>query len=151
MGLGSLSRGELAGERLEVALASRDQEDEHSCFSDNTHRDAVTNAQGILNVWQGSYKRLDGSELQGPGIKDWVASKDSALADRTTRQIMQSVQAAQAIPAPFDQAIQGARDSASRAKIQATIDSLVQQSKDLVEAANAVGITQLNLVDPKAN
>ena len=151
VGLGSLSRGELAGERLEVALASRDQEDEHSCFSDNTHRDAVTNAQGILNVWQGSYKRLDGSELQGPGIKDWVASKDSALADRTTRQIMQSVQAAQAIPAPFDQAIQGARDSASRAKIQATIDSLVQQSKDLVEAANAVGITQLNLVDPKAN
>ena len=76
---------------------------------------------------------------------------DSALADRTTRQITQSVQAAQAIPAPFDQAIQGARDSASRAKIQATIDSLVQQSKDLVEAANAVGITQLNLVDPKAN
>lgn len=151
MGLGSLSRGELAGERLEVALASRDQEDEHSCFSDNTHRDAVTNAQGILNVWQGSYKRLDGSLLQGPGIKDWVAAKDSALADRTTRQIRQSVEAAQAIPAPFDQAIQGARDSASRARIQATIDSLVQQSKDLVEAANAVGITQLNLVDPKAN
>ena len=80
-----------------------------------------------------------------------MASKDSALADRTTRQITQSVQAAQAIPAPFDQAIQGARDSASRARIQATIDSLVQQSKDLVEAAHAVGITQLNLVDPKAN
>ncbi|HVK54404.1 MAG TPA: imelysin family protein, partial [Burkholderiales bacterium] len=36
VGLGSLSRGELAGERLEVALASQDQEDEHSCFSDNT-------------------------------------------------------------------------------------------------------------------
>ncbi|RZJ06799.1 MAG: iron-regulated protein, partial [Haliea sp.] len=33
VGLGSLSRGELAGERLEVALASQDQEDEHSCFS----------------------------------------------------------------------------------------------------------------------
>jgi hypothetical protein len=109
------------------------------------------NAQGILNVWLGSYKRLDGSQLQGPGIRDWVASKDSALAEKTTRQITQSVEAANAIPAPFDQAIQGARDSASRAKIQATIDSLVQQSKDLVEAANAVGITQLNLVDPKAN
>src|SRR5256885_11217291 len=79
---GSLSRGELAGERLEVALASRDQEDEHSCFSDNTHRDAVTNAQGILNVWQGSYKRLDGSELQGPGIKDWVASKEDRKSTR---------------------------------------------------------------------
>lgn len=150
VGLGSLSRGELAGERLEVAMASRDQEDEHSCFSDNTHRDAVANAQGILNVWLGRYRRLDGSVLQGPGIRDWVAARDSALADRTTRQIAQSVEAAQAIPAPFDQAIQGARDAASRTRIQATIDSLVQQSKDLVEAASAVGIAQLNLVDPKA-
>ncbi|WP_280187650.1 imelysin family protein [Delftia sp. PS-11] len=150
VGLGSLSRGELAGERLEVAMASRDQEDEHSCFSDNTHRDAVANAQGILNVWLGRYRRLDGSVLQGPGIRDWVAARDSALADRTTRQIAQSVEAAQAIPAPFDQAIQGARDAASRTRIQATIDSLVQQSKDLVDAASAVGIAQLNLVDPKA-
>jgi hypothetical protein len=58
--MGSLSRGELAGERLEVALNSQDQEDEHSCFSDNTHRDAVLNATGIENVWLGRYKRADG-------------------------------------------------------------------------------------------
>lgn len=148
VGLGSLSRGELAGERLEVALASRDQEDEHSCFSDNTHRDAVTNAQGINNVWLGQFKRLDGSLLKGPGLKDWVASKNAAIAEQTTRQIAQSVAAAEQIPAPFDQAIQGNRDAASRAKIQATIDSLTQQSKDLVAAAQAIGITNLNLVEP---
>ena len=52
VGLGSLSRGELAGERLEVALNSQDQEDEHSCFSDNTHRDAVTNARAS-RTWAG--------------------------------------------------------------------------------------------------
>jgi len=57
VGLGSLSRGELAGERMEVALASQDQEDEHSCFSDNTHRDIVNNALGIENVWLARYKR----------------------------------------------------------------------------------------------
>lgn len=145
VGLGSLSRGELAGERLEVALASRDQEDEHSCFADNTHRDAVTNAQGIQNVWLGSYQRLDGSKLQGPGLRAWVATFDTAQADKTSAQIAQSVQAAKAIPAPFDQAIQ---DDAGRAKVQATIDSLVQQSKDLVEAAKAAGFEQLNLVEP---
>ena len=148
VGLGSLSRGELAGERLEVAMASRDQEDEHSCFSDNTHRDAVTNAQGIQNVWLGSYQRRDGSQLQGPGLRDWVAAHDPAIADKTSRQIAQSVDAAKAIPAPFDQAIQGAKDSAARASIQATIDSLTQQSKDLVEAAKASGFDQLNLVEP---
>ena len=148
VGLGSLSRGELAGERLEVAMASRDQEDEHSCFSDNTHRDAVANAQGIQNVWLGSYKRLDGSELKGPGLRDWMAAHDKAVAEKTTLQIAKSVAAANAIPAPFDQAIQGARDSTARAKIQTTIDALTQQSKDLVEAAKAVGFEQLNLVEP---
>lgn len=63
-------------------MASRDQEDEHSCFSDNTHRDAVANAQGIQNVWLGSYKRLDGSELKGPGLRDWVAAHDKAVAEK---------------------------------------------------------------------
>ena len=148
VGLGSLSRGELAGERLEVAMASRDQEDEHSCFSDNTHRDAVTNAQGIQNVWLGSFKRLDGAELKGPGLRDWVAVHDKAVAEKTTLQIAKSVSSAQSIPAPFDQAIQGARDSAARATIQATIDALTQQSKDLVDAAKAAGFEQLNLVEP---
>src|SRR5690606_21337958 len=102
VGLGSLSRGELAGERLEVALASQDQEDEHSCFSDNTHRDAVTNALGIENVWLGRYKRADGSVLQGPSLRDLVAARDAALAERTTRQIAASVQATEGIRAPFD-------------------------------------------------
>lgn len=149
VGLGSLSRGELAGERLEVALASQDQEDEHSCFSDNTHRDAVTNAMGIQNVWLGRYKRADGSIVQGPGLRDLVAVKDATLAERTTKQIAASVTAAEAIPAPFDQAIKGERSAPGRALVQKTIDSLTQQSKDLVEAANAVGITKLTLVQPE--
>ncbi|MBA3625212.1 MAG: iron-regulated protein, partial [Methylibium sp.] len=100
VGLGSLSRGELAGERLEVALATRDQEDEHSCFSDNTHRDAVTNALGIENVWLGRLRRADGGVLKGPSLHDWVARRDAALAERTSQQIAASVRAAEAIQAP---------------------------------------------------
>ena len=148
VGLGSLSRGELAGERLEVALNSQDQEDEHSCFSDNTHRDAVTNALGIQNVWLGQYQRADGSVLKGPSLRDLVAAKDAALADKTTQQIAASVAAAEAIQAPFDREIIGGKDAPGRQRIQKTIDSLTQQSKDLVAAANAVGITKLTLVQP---
>ena len=96
VGLGSLSRGELAGERLEVALASQDQEDEHSCFSDNTHRDAVTNALGIQNVWLGQYRRADGTVLKGAGLLNFSfpvntldlmtvrAEKPRAAADKAT-------------------------------------------------------------------
>ena len=148
VGLGSLSRGELAGERLEVALASQDQEDEHSCFSDNTHRDVVANAKGIQNVWLGEYKRADGSTLSGASLRDLVAAKNPALAERTTKQIAASVAAAEGIQAPFDREIVGAKDAPGRLRVQKTIDSLVQQSKDLVEAANAAGITKLTLVKP---
>lgn len=146
--LGSLSRGELAGERLEVALASQDQEDEHSCFSDNTHRDAVTNAKGIENVWLGRFVRVDGSTLQGPSLRDLVAAKNTALAGKTSQQISGSVKAAEAIPAPFDRAIAGAKDAPGRVSIEKTIASLTAQSNDIVAAANAVGISKLTLVQP---
>lgn len=145
VGLGSLSRGELAGERLEVALNSQDQEDEHSCFSDNTHRDSVAGALGIENVWLGRYRRADGSLLQGPSPRDLVAAADAEVAARTSRQIATSVAAAGAIQAPFDREIVGGKDAPGRLRVQATVDSLVRQSKDLVAAANAVGISRLTL------
>ena len=149
VGLGSLSRGELAGERIEVALASQDQEDEHSCFSDNTHRDVVSNALGIENVWLGRFKRVDGSVLQGASLRDLVAAKDAALADRTSQQIRASVLAAEAVQAPFDREIVGAADAPGRTRLHKVVASLTQQSKDLVSAANAIGIQRLTLVDPK--
>ena len=143
VGMGSLSRGELAGERLEVAMNTQDKEDEHSCFSDNTHRDVVNNAQGIENVWLGHYKRLDGSVVQGASLKDLVAAKNTAVAERVSQQMAQSVAHAQAIQPPFDREIVGAKDATGRLRVQKTIDSLVQQSKDLTEAAATLGITKL--------
>lgn len=146
VGLGSLSRGELAGERMEVALNSQDQEDEHSCFSDNTHRDIVTNALGIQNVWLGQYKKRDGSLLQGPSVRDLVAASKADLAEKTSAQLASSLAAAESIPAPFDRAI--AKGAPGRPAIEKTIASLVEQSKLLVESASAVGIAKLTLVEP---
>jgi putative iron-regulated protein len=146
IGLGSLSRGELSGERMEVALNSQDQEDEHSCFSDNTHRDIVNNARGIQNVWLGQFKRRDGSLLSGPGVRDLVAAKDPALAEKASAQIADSVASAESIPAPFDRAI--AKGAPGRPAIEKTVASLVAQSKLLVASASAVGITKLTLVSP---
>jgi putative iron-regulated protein len=148
VGLGSLSRGELAGERMEVALNTRDQEDEHSCFSDNTHRDIVSNALGIANVWLGRFVRRDGSTLQGPSLRELAATRDTALAERTTKQIAASLAAARAVQPPFDREITGGKDGAGRERVQKVIDSLVQQSKDLVDVASALGITRLTLVNP---
>ena len=148
VGLGSLSRGELAGERMEVALNSQDQEDEHSCFSDNTHRDMVTNAMGIQNVWLGAYKRRDGSTLKVASLVDLVGTKNTDLASKTSAQIAQTVKATEGIQAPFDREIIGAADAPGRKRIQAAVDSATEQSKLLVQAANAIGITKLTLVQP---
>ena len=60
---------ELSGERMLVAVDSTDgidglgQEDEHSCFSDNTHRDIVTNALGVYNVVFGKYNSIEGASF----------------------------------------------------------------------------------------
>ena len=149
VGMGSLSRGELAGERMEVALNTKDQEDEHSCFSDNTHRDIVNNALGIENMWLGRFVRRDGSTLQGASLRELVATRDAAVAERSTQRIAASVAAARDIQAPFDREIVGGKDGQGRQRVQKTIDSLVQQSKDLTDAATALGITRLTLVKPK--
>ena len=145
IGMGTLSRAELAGERLEVALNTQDQEDEQSCFSDNTHRDIVNDALGIENVWLGRFKRSDGTVLQGPSMRDLVAAKDPALAQSTTTQVATSVAAALNIRPPFDQEIRGGDTAPGRLRIQATIDSLRLQARALGSAANALGITKLNM------
>lgn len=149
VGIGSLSRAELAGERIEVALATQDQEDEHSCFSDTTHLDILNNAKGIVNVWLGRYQRADGSLVEGPGLKDLVAARDPALAERVSAEVAASVVAAQAIPAPFDRAIVGDNKAPGRVQVQAVADALKKQTQSFVQAAQALGITRLTLEESK--
>lgn len=100
-----LSGFETGGERLQTALDSGDQEDEHSCFSDNTHRDMVQDVRGIQNVYLGRYERLDGTVVDGTGIYDVVAAKDAALAGELEQQIATSLELARALKPPFDQEI----------------------------------------------
>ena len=57
--VGVFSKSELANERIAVAVLTPSEEDEQSCFSDNTHRDIALNYQGIYNVMEGEYKGKD--------------------------------------------------------------------------------------------
>ncbi len=126
-----LSGFETGGERLQVALDSGDQEDEHSCFSDNTHRDMVQDVQGIQNVWLGEYGTID-----GVGIRDVVAAKDADLAARITTQIANSLTLAQALQPPFDQEI--ALDNVEgNARVEALVVSLKAQDDLLADAFRA--------------
>ena len=81
-------------------IEEHSQEDEHSCFSDNTTADIVGNATGIQMVYLGG----EGNGA-GPGIDDLVAAVDSDLAARLGEEIEFSVTMAGAIPAPFDRSV----------------------------------------------
>ena len=137
-GIGEMSRGELAGERMTVAYEERSQEDEHSCFSDNTTADIIANALGVQRVYLGQY-----GDVSGPGIKDLIAAEDEVLAESLADEINHSVILAKAIPAPFDGAlVQGLSDAdSSRRAVLDTIVALENQTDTIVDAAQQVGIT----------
>jgi putative iron-regulated protein len=135
LGMGSLSGAELAGERMDVAYVNRDQENEHSCFSDNTLKDLENNATSIQNVLLGTYGDLD-----GPGIDDLVEAKNPALANELRQQIQAAIDSIKAVPAPFDQAIQGEDDSEGRVHVLAAIRSLQDFTEKLKDAAEALDL-----------
>ncbi len=104
-GAGVLSKSELPGERIYTAYDNQDQEDEHSCFSDNTHRDIIGNAQSIANVLTGEYTRSDGTVISGAGVDDLLAAADPALGEQLVAQLEAVMAQVTALHSPFDQAI----------------------------------------------
>jgi putative iron-regulated protein len=141
-GLGTLSRGELAGERMAVPLATRDQEDEHSCFSDNTHVDIVQNALGIQNVYFGRYVRTNGVVLEGPSLKDLISAD---LHVKMARQLATTMVKVHSIEPPFDREIV---TSDGRQRVQEAIDALRAQAELIVAMAQELGITHLQVELP---
>ncbi|HHF2937032.1 TPA: imelysin family protein [Vibrio diabolicus] len=149
-GMGSLSLGELAGERMKVALEANSTEDEHDCFSDNTHNSHYYNEQGIYNVYTGLYKREDGTLLSGPSIADLVAQKDKQAAkeiqkqfDVTRNQVGKLVTSAEKNNQHFDQLI-AAGNAQGNTLVNDTIMSLVAQTGSIERAAGIIGIDSLS-------
>lgn len=142
-GLGSLSYGELAGERMKLGLLLHDPEEEHDCFSDNTHRSHYGDALGIQNIYLGTYKRLDGSVMSGPSVSDLVAAKSEKIdsgvktALTATMSRMAALDKRAKTVEAYDQMIgQGNKDG--NAVVQAAIDGLVAQTKELERAIAAL-------------
>lgn len=143
VGMGALSRGELAGERLEVALDTQQQEDEHSCFSDNTHRDFVAGITGIRNVWRGEFVRADGTTVAGPSLRQWITGRAPAVAIDVDQRIDAALQAALALHPPFDREIVGPDTAPGRVRALALLKALRAQADGLAEAAAALGLRGL--------
>ena len=142
-GMGSLSYGELAGERMKLGLLLHDPEEEHDCFSDNTHISHLYDAVGIRNAYRGSYTRVDGYRVEGPSVSDLVKEADAALDAELSGKLDKTVAAMEAIQAravggeAYDQQI-GEGNAEGNAAVQAAIDGLVDQTKSIERAVAAL-------------
>ncbi len=81
-GLGSLTFGEMAGERMKLGLMLHDPEEQQDCFSNNTHNSHYYDEIGIGELWRGRYVRTDGKVLDGANLREYASVADVASAQR---------------------------------------------------------------------
>jgi putative iron-regulated protein len=134
-GIGAMSRGELAGERMAVAYETKDQEDEHSCFSDNTNADVTNNARGAEMVYLAEFPGID-----GPSPSDLVAAADPALDEALRTQLATSVELTSSFPATFETMIAAPEGDPANEAMLAAIVSIEDQGDLIAEAAAALGL-----------
>lgn len=149
-GMGSLSYGELAGERMKLGLLLHDPEEEHDCFSDNTHNSHLYDQIGIQTAYTGEYTRVDGTKMTGPSLKALVAEKDAALDTELTGKLETTVAAMQAMAKraetteAYDQMI-GEGNAEGNAVVQAAIDGLIDQTKSIERVISSLELGTIEL------
>ncbi len=148
LGMGSLTYGELAGERMKLGLLLHDPEEEHDCFSDNTHHSHYYDALGIRNVYLGQYRRTDGSLVEGPSLSGLVAARNNvvnaeliAKFERTQSAMAAIVDRAMAGEA-YDQLIRE-KNGEGNALVQQAIDALVDQFRSIERVVSVLGLGSL--------
>lgn len=148
-GMGSLSLGELAGERMKISLEANSPEDEQDCFSDNTHNSHFYDAKGIRNVYLGEYTRTDGTKMTGASLSSLVAKADPA-ADEALKADLASTEAKIQVMVDhanngehYDQLIAAGNDKGNQI-VRDAIAALVKQTGSIEQAAGKLGISDLN-------
>ncbi|WP_160007260.1 imelysin family protein [Rhizobium sp. 18055] len=149
-GMGSLSYGELAGERMKLGLVLHDPEEEHDCFSDNTYNSHLNDAIGIAAAYTGNYTRADGTKMKGPSLHDLVAAKDKKLDKEMTGKLDTTLKAMNVMAKrgqnveKYDQMI-AEGNKKGNAVVQAAIDGLVDQTKSVQRVIAALDLGTVKL------
>lgn len=147
-GMGSLSYGEQAGERMKLGLMLNDPEEEHDCFSDNTHNSHYYDGLGIRNVYLGEYVRADGTLVTGPSLSELVAGADPEVDAALRAALNNSLKALgrikTAAEAGFAYDMMLAPGSvAGEALILGAVDALVEQTRHIERAVAVLGVDAL--------
>ena len=160
-GMGSLSYGEQAGQRMRLGLMLNDPEEEHDCFSDNTHNSHYYDGKGVQNVYLGRYERIDGTVVEGPGLTSLVAAVDPALDSEVRSKLDITMGALTAIVTAaengmaYDQMLDR-QNAEGEALIMAGVDGLIDQTRSFEKIVGALSLHNVafegseSLDDPNA-
>jgi putative iron-regulated protein len=144
-GMGSLSYGEQAGERMRLGLMLNDPEEEHDCFSDNTHNSHYYDGLGIQNVYLGSYTRIDGSTVSGASLSDLVAETDAGLDTEmrlklaTTMRELGEIKTAAETGFAYDQML-AAGNAAGEELVMGGVNALIDQTRSIERVVATLGV-----------
>jgi putative iron-regulated protein len=134
-GLGSLSYGELAGERMKLGLILHDPEEEQDCFSDNTHNEHYYDELGMTEIWRAHYTRVDGSVVHGASLRDYVMAKNADAGKRMDERMNDALAKVKRIKEmgdsgrmAYDQMI-GSGNAEGNKLVQDAIDALIAQTR----------------------
>ena len=147
-GMGSLSYGEQAGERMRLGLMLNDPEEEHDCFSDNTHNSHYYDGLGVQNVYLGEYVRVDGTLVSGPSLSDLVAAVDPALDTEVTAKLAHTMLALGRIKLAaeagfaYDQMLERG-NAGGEALVMGGVNGLIDQTRSFERVVTALGIDQV--------
>lgn len=148
-GMGSLSYGEQAGERMKLGVMLNDPEEEHDCFADNTHNSHFYDALGIRNVYLGGYTRVDGTVVSGPSLSSLVAAADTAIDAELTAKLnatmfeMSEMKTAAEAGFAYDMMLERGNEH-GEALIMGAVNSLVDQTRSIERAVAVLGVGKID-------
>ena len=160
-GMGSLSYGEVAGERMRLGVMLNDPEEEHSCFADNTHNDHFYDGMGVQNIYLGEYIRVDGTLVSGPSLADLVSETDAALDAEMQSKLSATMMALGRIKTTaeagfaYDQMLERGNE-AGEALIMGGVNGFIDQTRSIERVVTSLGLDGIafegsdSLDDPEA-
>ena len=147
-GMGVFIKSELANERIAVAVLTPSEEDEHSCFSDNTHRDIATNYLGFKNTLTASYM----GKSYGASMLDALSAEEKAKIESLMASIEEKIDSIDTIAKTkehFDYQIQ---PDNPQAKVIVKLKNELRKLGDAmvsVATANGISLSTDDVTDPE--
>ena len=147
-GMGVFVKSELANERIAVAVLTPSEEDEHSCFSDNTHRDIVNNYLGFKNILTATYK----GKKYGTSLLDAVDTETKTRIQELMKSIEEKINNIDEVAKTKEHFDYQIRPESSQSKVIIKLKNDLRKLGDEmvnVAAANKISLSTDDVTDPE--